>query len=920
MESGRTVHTKQTSAVPELDYRRLFESAPGLFVVVLADEPAFTIVAASDAYLLETKQSLEEIAGRSLLEVLAREQNPADIATFQNLRASLERVLATRQADSLGFEARSGSMVNSPVLGRDGELQFIIHRVEEGRSASEQSLERRDAFLLRLDDATRPLTDPNEITGTAARLLGEYLQVSRCAYADVEPDEDTFNLTGDYNRGVSSIVERYTFRQFGAPCLQLMREGKVFVVEDAEADARVEDTVEPYRLARIRAIICVPLLKASRFVAAMAVQQTTPRAWKKQEIELVRMVANRCWESIERVHVTRELREREQRFRFLAESIPQMVWTATPDGMLDYVNCRGSAYFGIPQAALLGTGWLTGVHPEDQAQAVERWKLSLGTGEHYEATFRLLRGDDKAWRWHLVRALPLLGAGGGVVQWFGTCTDMEDQKQAAGQIEDDRRRWRDLLFHAPAAIAVLRGPEHTFEWVNEEYVHLMGRPTEALVGKTVIEAVPEIAEQSYINLLDAVYQTGKPFTGHESLLRLERGDGTRKDVYLNFVCLPSRDVAGQIDGIFVHAIDVTGMVLARKQVEESERQFRTLAETIPNLAWKAHADGHIFWYNRRWYEYTGTTLEETAGWGWQKVHDPTVLPQVLERWNASLAKGEPFEMVFPLKGADGTFRSFLTRIEPVKDKEGRVVRWFGSNTDITAQRQTEEQLRRMNRELEEFAYVASHDLQEPLRMVNIYTHLILRSIGDADGDLGQYCSFVREGVGRMEALIRDLLTFSRSVHTEEIPAGRADLSASLAEAITVLKNRIEESGATITAESLPVVRGETGQLAHVFQNVLSNALKYRKKEIAPEIRISAELNSGQWVITTSDNGIGFEPRYAERIFGLFKRLHNDEYPGTGLGLAICKRIVERYGGRMWAEGQPGNGATFRFSLPHPEAQ
>jgi light-regulated signal transduction histidine kinase (bacteriophytochrome) len=226
----------------------------------------------------------------------------------------------------------------------------------------------------------------------------------------------------------------------------------------------------------------------------------------------------------------------------------------------------------------------------------------------------------------------------------------------------------------------------------------------------------------------------------------------------------------------------------------------------------------------------------------------------------------------------------------------------------------------MNRELEEFAYVASHDLQEPLRIVNIYTHMILKTLGEDGGKLTQYAAFVRQGVVRMEALIRDLLTFSRTVHTEELPAGEADLAAAFSEALSVLKNRIEEMGAAITAQSLPVVRGDTAQMAHVFQNVLSNALKYRRHGVSPVIGVSVMAEGGDTIVSIRDNGIGFEQQYAERIFGLFKRLHNDEYPGTGLGLAICKRIVERYGGRMWAEGAPGEGSVFHFSLPSVEAR
>ncbi len=739
--------------------------------------------------------------------------------------------------------------------------------------------------------------------------------------------------------------------------------------------------------------------------------------------------------------------EREQRYRFLAESIPQMVWTATPEGALDYVSEQVTRYFGVDPDMLLDAGWLQWVHPEDREHTTERWKHSIQTGEAYETSFRLLRASDASWRWHLVRAVARFGEAGTVVQWFGTCTDIEDQKQAeahlyqqwhtfdtalshtpdftymldlegrftyanrpllalwqkplheavgrnffdlgyrpelaqllqeqiqqvidseqslrdqlaftgpsgetrnyeyifvpvfdsngkvqvvAGStrdvterskmehiVQEDRRRWRDLLLQSPAAIAVLRGPEHTFEWVNDAYVRLLGRPAASIVGKNILEALPEVEGQIYIGLLDAVYRTGEPFVGQESLVRLDFGNGILQDKYVNFVYAATRSLSGEIDGIFAHATDVTDMVLARQRIEESERQFRTLAESIPHLAWMADNIGHIFWYNRRWYDYTGSSPEAMEGWGWQSVHDPNELPKVLERWKDSIIRGETFEMVFPLKRADGQFRSFLTRVEPVNDKQGAVVRWFGTNTDITHQLRTEEELRKMNRELEEFAYVASHDLQEPLRMVNTYTQLLLRRHVDPDNlDAQAYAGFIRDGVGRMEQLIRDLLSYSRATNRNELTSttkqSTADLNASWAEALAVMNDRIVNSGAQIVTLTLPTVRGDTNQLSHVFQNLLSNTLKYRREGVCLHVSVSAELQNHMWVIAVQDNGIGFEQQYAERIFKLFKRLHRDEYPGTGLGLAICQRIVERYEGRIWAESQPGVGSTFFVALP-----
>jgi len=307
--------------------------------------------------------------------------------------------------------------------------------------------------------------------------------------------------------------------------------------------------------------------------------------------------------------------------------------------------------------------------------------------------------------------------------------------------------------------------------------------------------------------------------------------------------------------------------------------------------------------------------------------DPEDAPGHRARVERIGREGGSYRSEFRIRRADtGEVAWLEERATGISGEDGGILFIVGVVADVTERKRAEEEIRRKNeelvkanRELEEFAYVASHDLQEPLRMVNIYSHLLVKRFSAGAPEAEQYAQFVRDGVVRMETLIKDLLTYSRTVQREDLPVGVADLSAALREAQTVLRPRIEESEAVIAAEPLPSVRGDTKQLAHVFQNLLSNALKYRSAARRPEIRISAQQEGGQWVVAVRDNGIGFEQKHAERIFGLFKRLHKDEYPGTGLGLAICQRIVERYGGRMWAEGRPEDGATLFFALPGKEA-
>jgi len=235
--------------------------------------------------------------------------------------------------------------------------------------------------------------------------------------------------------------------------------------------------------------------------------------------------------------------------------------------------------------------------------------------------------------------------------------------------------------------------------------------------------------------------------------------------------------------------------------------------------------------------------------------------------------------------------------------------------DITKQRQAEADLERSNKELEQFTYVASHDLQEPLRMVSSYTQLLARRYqGQLDDAANEFIAYAVDGANRMQRLIADLLAYSR-LGTRAKGFAPADCTAVLDQALASLKGAIEESGAAVTHDPLPTVTADNSQLLQLFQNLIDNAIKFRVEE-RPRIHVSAEQKGSEWVLSFRDNGIGIDPQYAERIFVIFQRLHTrEEYPGTGIGLAICKKIVDRRGGRIWVESQPGMGSTFYFTIP-----
>jgi PAS domain S-box-containing protein len=398
-----------------------------------------------------------------------------------------------------------------------------------------------------------------------------------------------------------------------------------------------------------------------------------------------------------------------------------------------------------------------------------------------------------------------------------------------------------------------------------------------------------------------------------------RKDGSR--FWANVVIAATRDSFGQLLGFSEISRDMS-------ERKETEAKYRGLLEAAPDAMVVVDQGGQIVLLNVQAERQFGYHRNELLG---QKVKN--IIPEGFsERLIAdgtrtaadALAQqiGTGIELLGRRK--DGSEFPIEIMLSPLESLEGMLV--TAAIRDITERKRSEEhlfktvgELKRSNEELQQFAYVASHDLQEPLRMVASYTQLLARRYkGRLDSDADEFIAFAQDGCDRMQVLIQDLLTYSRA-GTNGKELGDISCESVLKEALANLRTTIEQSGAVVTHDSLPALKTNERQLAHVFQNLVGNAIKYRRADV-PRVHVSAIENDGkEWIFSVRDNGLGIEPQYFERIFVLFQRLHGrEEFEGTGIGLAVCKKIVERLGGRIWVESQLEKGSTFYFALPEGE--
>ncbi len=526
---------------------------------------------------------------------------------------------------------------------------------------------------------------------------------------------------------------------------------------------------------------------------------------------------------------------------------------------------------------------------------------------------------------------------------------------ASGLSED----FSHLIEHVPALIAVLHGPEHRYILANNSYRQIVGRDRQ-LTGKPVREALPELEGQGVFELLDSVYKTGIEYKNPELRLMVDtNNDGNLSEMYFNFIYQPTRSEHGIITGIFFHGIDVTEYVLGKKKLERSEQQFRSLVMNSPvPTAVYVGKDMVVEMANAAILE-TWDKKEEVIGKTFREALPELEGQPFYDLLDRVYTTGETYKamedqvLLFRNGRLETTYYNFTYKA--LKDESGKVWGVMNTGVEVTEIVEAKNQIKRAeedlekqvklrtleleklntdlthtNEQLKQFAYVASHDLQEPLRKINIYSDRLATGISNLDPESQkQYLNKIITSASRMSNLIRDLLNFSQldSVQQSFVATNLNQIAERVKEDFEIL---INQKSANLQIGHLGTIEANPLQMNQLLYNLLGNALKFSKPGERPEIEVTSRILPADEVaefdalnkkwsyreLIVTDRGIGFDQQFAKQVFVIFQRLNsNGKFEGTGIGLALCKKIVDHHHGEIFAMSREGEGSSFHIILP-----
>lgn len=490
-----------------------------------------------------------------------------------------------------------------------------------------------------------------------------------------------------------------------------------------------------------------------------------------------------------------------------------------------------------------------------------------------------------------------------------TCMESTHKVQMLNRIKESERQLHLMVQQAPVAVAIFKGPHHVVEIANQRALELWGRTAEQSMHRPIAHVMPELEQQGMLAVLDAVFHERQPFHATERAVDLHRASGPTT-AYVNFSYEPLLDEGGRVNGVMAVGAEVTESVLARQRAEAGEKQFRILADSMPQFVWTADKAGHLDYFNRAVYEYSGLSEAELTNDGWLQIVNASERDANVERWLHSVSTGEPFLFEHRFRRHDGVERWQLSRAVPLHD-DGNICMWVGTSTDI-------EDIKEQENEKDYFISMASHELRTPLATIKGYLHMLQQDHGSSEDSFLSETLVVMDGqVDRLNHLVGDMLDLSK------MKAGSLDLVREPVVLNDLLHAVVDEMSVTnpehiiqLCCEQEALVLADKHRIHQVVHNLLSNAVKYAPASRTIEVR--STVTEDAVTVAVRDHGIGIRPADQEKIFQRFFRVEgNNErtYPGFGIGLYIAADIVRRHHGQIGVTSALGEGSTFHFVLP-----
>ena len=611
----------------------------------------------------------------------------------------------------------------------------------------------------------------------------------------------------------------------------------------------------------------------------------------------------------------------------------ELAWEAARGGIYEHrVPFDEGTYHSDQWAQVLGyrreelppwdgfESWLTEqIHPHDRERLERDYQAFItGAAQRLQVEARL---RHRAGHWVWVRAIAKAleyDSEGRVRHVLGMMIDITDLKEVEEALRETETRFREMADGLPLIVWV-HDAAGQLEYVNATYCEFFGVNREEMSGgRWQVLLHPDDADVYNREFFACVHEQ-RPFHG-EARVR-DAGGNWR---WIESWARPRWSADAHFRGFIGTSADTTERREIEGALSESEERFRTLADNIAQLAWMADGAGSIFWYNKRWHDYTGTTFEELQGWGWRCVHHPEHIERVVAKLRDCFEKGQPWEDTFPLRGADGTYRWFLSQALPIRDDSGAVVRWFGTNTDITEQRTAEERLRESDRQKDEFLAMLGHELRNPLAAICTATDL-LKVSGAQDPTTVRARNVLERQTGHMAKLLDGLLDVSRIIRGKiRLETKTVDLADICRTVLGEVETRLDGRTLRIRRDLPPEpvwVEADLVRVTQIVDNLVTNAAKFTPD--GGRIELALGRRDGMAVLEVQDTGCGIEPELLPHVFETFRQTSQSldrAHGGLGLGLSLVKSLVELHGGEVTAQSEgKDQGATFSVRLPLTEA-